>query len=89
MVLFSDAKTGKNLPQQIIRAELAGDLGQAILGLSELFGDQFARLADLQLSQGILDKLMALPQGFQVPSAGDEDVIGCIGKADAVLQVLF
>jgi len=40
--LFPNAEGRENPAEQIVRRELAGDFRQALLGLSELLGHQFA-----------------------------------------------
>jgi hypothetical protein len=39
--LFTDAEAGKDPAQQIIGAECPGDLAQRLLGLPQIFGQQF------------------------------------------------
>jgi hypothetical protein len=41
--LLSDAKTAEDPPEQIIGAELAGDLAERSLREAELLGHEFAR----------------------------------------------
>lgn len=51
--LLADAKLGKYLAQQIVRAERAGDLAQMQLRLTQVFGQQIQRRPGrLQLPMG-------------------------------------
>jgi hypothetical protein len=47
--LFANAETGKNPPQQVIGAESTGELTQKVLGLAQIFGQQFTGTCQCQL----------------------------------------
>ena len=65
--LFADAETTKNLPQQIVAAELARDLVEGELDFAEFLGHQFTGAQILQAVSGGDQALLCLLQGRKVP----------------------
>ena len=86
-VLLADAEAGEDAPEQIVRAEGAGDLAERLLGHAQVFGEQFAGTGFGQLAQTVIQVVGSLTQGFQVAPARAEVAFGRLGKAHAGLQM--
>lgn len=67
--LFSNAKTGKYPPQQIIRSKLTSYFRQDLLRLAQVFGKQLACAVTLKLMICVFQALMGALQGVDVTAA--------------------
>jgi TolB-like protein len=67
--LFPYTKARKNPTQQVITGELASDLIESLLRGPQLFSDQLARTALLQLATGFLGVTPGAGEGVEVALA--------------------
>ena len=59
------------MAEQVVAADRAGDAAQRVVGKAQVFGDEFAVLAGVQLGEGVLVVAFGLVQGAQVAFARD------------------
>ena len=69
--LFADAERRKDVAEQVVAANRAGDAAQCFVGKAQLFGDEFAVLCAAQLGEGVVVMRFCLLQRAQVAFAGD------------------
>ena len=70
-VLLADAEGGEDMAEQVVAADRTGDAAQRVVGKAQVFGDEFAVLAGVQLGEGVLVVAFGLVQGAQVAFARD------------------
>ena len=63
---LSDTKPRKNIPQQVVRADLAGDLAQVVEGAPDVHRDEVGRDAGLEVLFHGLEAFSGLLEGFVV-----------------------
>ena len=81
-------KLAKIRPEQIVGREFAGDLGEALLSLAQLFGHQLAGALLHQLTLGFVQMASARVERIEMPAArGDRAGVGAL-KSHALLQML-
>jgi len=59
------------MAEQVVAADRTGDAAQRVVGKAQVFGDEFAVLAGVQLGEGVLVVAFGLVQGAQVAFARD------------------
>ena len=52
--LFPNTKPRKNIPQQIIGADLAGDLAEVVEGFADVHGDEVGSDARIHAGQDVI-----------------------------------
>lgn len=83
--LLPDAKARKNPPEQIVRAELAGDLRERLLRLAQLLGHELAGAVVDELSRGGLQMPLRARERIEVAAAGGDGAGVGPDEADAFL----
>src|SRR5471032_876124 len=87
MCLFADAEAGKDPPQQVIRAECAGNLTEELLSMAQILRQQLAGTRQGQLCMTVLQGRTGMPQGFQMAATGAEAALGGLFITHAGLEV--
>ena len=70
--LFADAEIAEDPAQQIVAAELAGDLAEDVLCQAQFLGQQFAGVRGLELLPAGVDVCERAFQRIEVAAAGGE-----------------
>ena len=86
--LLANTKTRKNSAQQIIAAELTGDLGERVLYLQQFFSEQFTSLAFLQHEATGLEVGLCPLQGIEMALTGNHGALTRVAETGKRLDRL-
>ena len=84
---FADTERTENFPQQIVRAEFAGDLSERLLTQTQFLCHQLAGAALVEMPQRLFEMFVRAIEGIEVATAGEEHSRICAVVADAFLQM--
>lgn len=87
--LLPDTEIRKDIPQQIIRRDLAGDLAEVVQGLADVHGHEVVGDPFVEAAQDGVEALVGATQSFVVAGVGHHRVVEVEAAAEDGVVELF